>query len=414
MNYVFAIFLAAVRALSTFVAGKLVLVAFGTAAFAAHAQLSQLLAVLLPLSCGCTSLALMSALANGDTEQVQRVLKVSAWISAGLVVLTGSFVVAAGPASISQWVFGTPHWQPTAIIAPVAIVLACVASLGLASLIGIGKGRWASLVDAGMALCVVGIAAIAAAHERVNWLIYSPLPILGVGALASALALWLCRGMFGAAIARSQQTGKPAHRSLRSYMLASLVASAVAPLAILATRAALLDQSGANEASSFIAAQRLAALVAAPIPVYVYTFLSPFLASAEHQQASQRIRKLQGSILLLAGVAYAVLALSLPVVTPLAFSNEVHIPIVLFLFVAIGETGRVAAALRAQYLATHGQWRTFVGGEFVFLALFVGTFVAGSRDGHWIAGAYGIAGVGYLLYMVSWGTREPRGTTHGN
>ena len=127
----------------------------------------------------------------------------------------------------------------------------------------------------------------------------------------------------------------------------------------------------------------------------------------------EKIRKLQFKLFFIVSVIYTILASTLHVVTPLAFSDEIQIPTLLFLLVALGEVTRVIAGLQAQYLATHGRWQTFLVGDFIFLSLFIAAFLALGPSGIWIAGAYALAGIGYLIYMVTCGTNPPRGITYG-
>lgn len=413
MNYILSIAVAAIRALSMFFVGKIILLAFGTQAFAAHAQLAQLVTVLLPVSCGLTTLAMINAWANLDRLRALWVLKISVSITVALVFLSAVLVMTIDTTALSQWAFGTSEWQGALLVIPIAVALASATSLATASLVGIGKGRWAAIADACMSLCALALAAIAAFTANIKWLIFSPLPILGIGVLAAGLAIIGNRGSFATTTALSSTFSKPVRSSLGSYMLMSLAASAIAPAAILLARSTLLNEVGADAASSFVAAQRLVALAVAPVPFYVYTFLSHFFASATHEQATQRIRKLQMSLLLIVSVIYAILAWALPVVTPIVFSDDVQIPALLFILVALGEMARVVAALQAQYLATHGRWKTFLIGDFVFLGLFLSVFLLGGSSGTWIAGAYGLAGVGYLIYMTTWGAYPPKGISYG-
>lgn len=414
MNYILSIAVAAIRALSMFFAGKIVLVAFGTQEFAAHAQLAQLLAVILPISCGLTSLAVINAWANSDRVRALRVIKISVGITIALMFLFGALTLTIDITAVSKLAFGTSEWQVAVLLAPVAIALASATSLCTASLIGVGKGRLAAIVDACMSLCALFMASMAAATENIEWLIYSPLPILGIGVLAATLAIRWNKESFATSVPLSSELNHSATRSLRSYMLMSFAASAVAPSAILIARSTLLNQTGPDEASSFIAAQRLVALAVAPVPLYVYTFLSPFFASATHEQATERIRQLQLMLFLIVSVIYIILASTLHIVTPLAFSDEIQIPTRLFILVALGEMTRVIAGLQAQYLATHGRWQAFLAGDFVFISLFMGAFLVIGPSGIWIAGAYALAGIGYLIYMTGWGTSPPRGITYGN
>lgn len=413
MNYIFSIFVAAIRALSMFLVGKIILESYGTQTFAAHAQLSQLITVLLPISCGLTTLAIINACANFDWERVLRVLQISVGITVALVLSFAVLSVALDSRALSTFLFGTSEWQGTIMIAPIAVALASVTSLATASLIGFGKGRWAAGTDACMSLCALIVVALASYTDNIGWLIYSPLPVLGIGALIAIFAVFINRPLFLNVEATSLTHISSPRNSIGSYMMMSFAASAIAPTAILLARSTLLNETGPDAASSFIAAQRLAALAVAPVPFYIYTFLSHYFASSNHLQATRKIRHLQIILLVALSTIYLLLTWALPLVTPIAFSAEVRIPAQLFIFVAIGEMARVIAAVQAQYMATHGRWKSFLFGDFVFIGIFLVAFLMGEASGTWIAGAYGLAGIGYLIYMTIRGNIHPKGVSYG-
>lgn len=412
MNYIFSFAVAAIRALSMFFAGKIILAYYDTQVFAAHAQLTQFVTVLLPISCGFTTLAIINACANSDWRRFFWILKIALAATIFLVFAFAVFVMAFDTAAVSKLLFGNASWQGALLIAPIAVALAGATSLATASLIGLGKGRWVAGADAFTSLCAVLVVAIAATTANIKWLIYSPLPVLFVGLLVAGVGVFSNRHRFSREKTALIDISSPAIK-LRSYMMMSLAASAIAPAAIIFARSTLLNETGYDAATSFIAGQRLAALAVAPIPFYVYTFLSHYFASNSYAAVMKKIRRLQLKIFIFLFITYVVLTCSINIVTPIAFSEDVKIPPTLFGLVAIGEMARLLAAIQAQYMATVGRWKAFLVGDFTFMGTFLIGVLMGDASGVSIAGAYGLAGISYVFYITIAGNFRPKGISDG-
>lgn len=399
MSSAIAVGVAGVRALSTFVTGKLILVHFGPPEFAAQAQLLQLTAIAIPIGTGFLSLAISSSLAAGQMATLARAqrLALRAGLCAAALPLLPIMVWGAGPSS--SWLFGTTGWSVALAALPVAMLAAIGVSRYCALLLGAGQGRSAAIVDAAMALVGIGIVGVAALSLQPIWLMLSPVATL----MSGAIVAWYCWSK----VRPSDVPSRPAQISatpsphLRAYVLTGLTASAIAPAVMLYLRADVLQQAGTMETAAFVAAQRLAALATAPVPVYVYLFLTAFFAASSIRESSARVSHLQWRVAALLASTFAALCWALPLVTPWVFSTDLHVPRSVFALAAVGEGMRAVAAIQAQYIATRGQWRRYLVADAVYFSTLLGTFLATGSDAFGLALAYASAGAAYMVFLRS-------------
>jgi hypothetical protein len=406
MSTAIAIGVAATRAISTFVVGKLILVAFGPLAFSGHAQLIQLVAMSIPAGCGFLSLAISSAVASGNSSGFRRARRfaLSSGLASALLLLIAA--MSFDLESLAAWLFGDPGWTQALIALPLTMLAAVALSYHSAMLVGAGRGSDAALVDAAMALCGIVIALVAVWRRDLVWVWWSSVPTLGLAAL---MATWLWRRAPKHAAPGSEQ-GSDSGPRLTSFLLTGLAASAVAPTLMVTLRAEVLQVAGAMDAAAFVAAQRLAALVAAPVPVYVYMFLTSYLASSTEGAGIARVRALQWRVGLALAGSFAVMALGLPWLVPWVFAVGLEIPLAVFLLVSLGEGMRAVAAVQAQQLATLGRWRRYLLADAAFFAALMGGFVFSQPSALSLAASYALAGATYLAALTIMSPREPTGS----
>lgn len=397
MSSAIAVGVAGVRALSTFVTGKLILVHFGPAEFAAQAQLLQLTAIAIPVGTGFLSLAISSSLASGRMATLARAQRFALWAGLGTAALPLLPMLVWGAGRSSEWLFGTTGWSLALATLPAAMLAAVGVGRYCALLLGTGRGRSAAMVDATMALSGITIVAAAALSHQPVWLMLSPLATL----MAGAIVAWYCWSRARPSVVPYRPTGAseaPSPR-LRAYVLTGLTASAIAPAVMLYLRADVLQQAGTMDAAAFVAAQRLAALATAPVPVYVYLFLTAFFAASSIRESSARVGHLQWRIAALLAIIFAALCWALPLITPWVFSADLHVPRSVFALAAVGEGMRAVAAVQAQYIATRGQWQRYLVADAVYFSTLLGTFLATGPDAYGLASAYAGAGAAYMAYL---------------
>lgn len=188
---------------------------------------------------------------------------------------------------------------------------------------------------------------------------------------------------------------------ISTFIISSVAATISVPLFLFLMRAIISNSEGEGAAAEIIVAHRIVGAMLIPAVIYINNYVQPtFYTSGVANQKNILLR----SSLITASYGLFSLVVAIFVLDRLIslfFGDYLNIDLVVFSLLAIAEIIKNASMICAHYFNANGNWRVFVGGEFLFILSAVLLTAVGSGSVFWMSCAYlGAAILSTIYYAI--------------